>query len=89
MTVIVYSTPHCPKCAASKAVLKRHNVAFEEFDVSVDKERAREMVEKRRSVREAGEREVLMPVLDINGIIIEGFDRQKIEQALKEKGLLK
>ena len=89
MSVIVYSMPHCPKCAAAKAVLKRNKVAFEEFDVAADKEKAREMVEKRRSVREAGEREVMIPVLDIDGIIIEGFDRQKIEQALKEKGLLK
>lgn len=89
MTAIVYSMPHCPKCAAAKAVLKRHSVAFEEFDVTADKERAREMVKKRRSVREAGNREVMLPVLDIDGIVLEGFDRAKIEQALKEKGLLK
>ncbi len=89
MSVIVYSMPNCPKCAAAKVVLKRHGVAFEEFDVVEDKERAREMVEKRRSVREEGSREAMMPVVDIEGIIIEGFDRARIEQALKEKGLLK
>ena len=89
MSVIVYSMPHCPKCAAAKVVLRRYNVAFEEYDVVESKERAREMVEKRRSVREEGRREAMMPVVDIEGIVIEGFDRAKMEQALKEKGLLK
>ncbi|MCX6799291.1 MAG: NrdH-redoxin [Candidatus Diapherotrites archaeon] len=89
MPVIVYSMPNCPKCAAAKAVLKRYNVAFEEYDVVSDKEKAREMVEKRRSVREEGSREVGIPVLDIEGIILEGFDRAKMEAALKEKGLFK
>jgi len=88
MSVVVYSIPNCPKCAASKALLRRKGVPFEEFDVSEDKEKAREMIEKRRSVREADSREVMLPVLDIEGIIIEGFEREKIEAALKEKGLL-
>lgn len=89
MPVIVYSLPNCPKCAAARAVLKRYNVPFEEYDVVEDKEKAREMVEKRRSVRAAGSREVMMPLVDIAGIIIEGFDRQKMEKALREKGLLR
>ncbi len=89
MAVIVYSMPNCPKCAAAKAVLRRHNVPFEEYNVVEDKERAREMVEKRRSIRQEGSREVMIPLVDIEGAIIEGFDRQRIEQALKEKGLLK
>ena len=89
MTVTVYSLPNCPKCSAAKAVLKRNNVSFDEFDVVNDKEKAKEMVEKRRTVREEGSKEVMMPVLDIEGVIVEGFDRKKIEQALKEKGLVK
>jgi len=89
MRVIVYSLPNCPKCAAAKALLKRYSIPFEEYDVVDDKEKAREMVEKRRSVRPEGSKEVAMPLLDIGGIIIEGFDREKIEAALKEKGLLK
>ena len=89
MPVIVYSIPDCAKCAAAKAVLKRYNVSFQEFDVIADKERAREMVEKRRSARTEGSREVQLPVLDIEGIILEGFDREKILAALKEKGLVK
>ena len=87
MSVIVYSFPGCVKCRTAKALLKRLNVEFEEFDVMADKEKAKEMVQKRRTVREEGNREVELPVLDIDGIIIEGFKREKIEQAVKEKGL--
>ncbi len=84
MGVIVYSMPNCAKCRAAKALLKRLNVEFEEFDVMADKSKAREMIEKRRSVRTEGSTEVSFPVLDINGSIVEGFDREKIEKAVQE-----
>ena len=84
MAAIVYSIPNCVKCRAAKALLKQLGIAFEEYNVMADKEKAREMVEKRRSVREEGSREVQLPVLDINGTIIEGFDRAKIEEAVKK-----
>jgi len=86
MSVIVYSIPNCPKCRAAKALLKRLGVKFEEYDVTVDKEKAREMVEKRRAVRDADNREVELPVLDINGTILEGFKRSVIEEAVKKSG---
>ena len=89
MPVIVYSIPNCVKCRAAKALLDRLGVSFEEFDVMADKERAKEMVEKRRTVRQEGSREVQLPILDVAGTILEGFDRAKIEEAVKEKGLLK
>ncbi|MDP6671078.1 MAG: glutaredoxin domain-containing protein [archaeon] len=85
MGVIVYSIPGCVKCRTAKALLTRLNVEFEEFDVMADKAKAKEMVQKRRTVREEGNREVELPVLDIDGIIIEGFKREKIENAVKEK----
>jgi glutaredoxin len=88
MAVIVYSLPNCMKCSAAKALLKRKGVAFEEFDVKADREKAREMVEKRRAARPEGSTDVFFPVLDIEGTILEGFDKEKILAALKEKGLL-
>ncbi|MAG22184.1 MAG: NrdH-redoxin [Candidatus Diapherotrites archaeon] len=83
MGAIVYSIPNCAKCRAAKALLKRLGVEYEEFDVMADKEKAKEMVEKRRAVRTEDSKEVSLPVLDINGIIVEGFDRAKIEEAVK------
>ena len=72
--VTVYSTPTCPYCIRAKQFLKDSNVAFEDIDVSTDTEKAQEMVNK------SGQMGV--PVLDIDGEIVIGFDREKITQAL-------
>ena len=73
-TVKVYSTPTCPYCKMAKDYLKAKGVQFEEIDVSEDTARADEMV------KISGQMGV--PVLDIDGEIIVGFDRQKINKAL-------
>lgn len=73
--VIVYSTPTCPYCIRTKQFLNENNIAFENFDVSSDQERVEEMVKK------SGQMGV--PVLDIEGEIIVGFDKERIRQALK------
>jgi len=88
MSVIVYSISNCPKCAAAKALLKRKEIPFEEFNAQEDKENAKEMYAKREAAFPDGGKEIMMPVLDIDGKIIEGFDREKILAALKEKGLV-
>jgi glutaredoxin-like YruB-family protein len=73
-TVTVYSTPTCSWCYAVKDHLKSHQVSFAEVDVSVDAAKAREMVAK------SGQYGV--PVLDIDGQIVVGFDREKINALL-------
>lgn len=73
-SVIVYSTPTCPWCVRVKQFLKENNILFLEWDVSVDKLAADEMVKK------SGQMGV--PVLDIDGQIIVGFDKDKIKQLL-------
>ena len=74
MSVIVYSTTACPYCNMAKAYLKEKGVEFEAIDVSQNPEKAQEMIEK------SGQQGV--PVLDINGKIIIGFDKAKIDEAL-------
>ena len=73
--VIVYSTPSCPYCHAAKDYLKENKVKFKDIDVSKDQSKAQEMIEK------SGQMGV--PVLDIGGKIIVGFDREEIKKALK------
>jgi len=73
-TVIVYSTPTCSWCTAAKEHLKRNGITFEDIDVAADMTRAREMVSK------SGQYGV--PVLDIDGEIIVGFDRARIDTLL-------
>ncbi len=76
MTVIVYSTQTCPYCNMAKAYFKEKGIEFQDFDVSQDHDKAHEMIEK------SGQQGV--PVIDVNGKIIIGFDRAKIEEALKD-----
>ncbi|MDY6787017.1 MAG: glutaredoxin family protein [candidate division WOR-3 bacterium] len=72
--VKVYSTPTCPWCTRAKNYLKSNNVQFEDIDVSTDREKAMEMVKK------SGQQGV--PVIEINGQIIIGFDQNKIDNLL-------
>jgi len=74
VTVKVYSTPSCPYCTMAKKYLESKNVKYEEFDVSVDRSAAMEMV------RKSGQRGV--PVLDIDGDIVIGFDKDRIDSLL-------
>ena len=73
----VYSTPTCPYCVTLKNFLKEKGFEFEDIDVSQSQELLDEMVEK------SGQMGV--PVVDINGEIIIGFDREKIVKLLDIK----
>jgi glutaredoxin 3 len=75
MAVKVYSTPACPWCTVAKNYLKSKNVQFEDVDVSRNREAAMEMIQK------SGQRGV--PVLDINGSIIVGFDQATIDTLIR------
>ena len=76
--VIVYSTPTCPFCHHAKDFLKENNIKFTDVDVSTDQDKAKEMVEK------SGQMGV--PVLDIDGEIIVGFDKHKTTARVTEHG---
>lgn len=73
----IYSTPTCPYCVTLKNFLKENNLEFEDIDVSQDQAALDEMVEK------SGQMGV--PVSDINGEIVVGFDREKIVKLLDIK----
>jgi glutaredoxin-like YruB-family protein len=72
--VKIYSTPTCPWCIRTKQFLKDNNIVFEDIDVSSNQSAAEEMVQK------SGQMGV--PVLDIDGQIIVGFDKERIKTAL-------
>lgn len=75
--VIVYSTPTCPYCQHAKQFLKEQSVSYIECDVSRDKAKAEEMVKK------SGQMGV--PVIDIDGQILIGFNKTEIEKILHKK----
>ncbi len=72
--VIVFSTPTCSFCNAAKSYFRQKGVKFKDIDVSRDPAAARDMV------RRSGQQGV--PVIDIGGKLIVGFDRPKINHLL-------
>ena len=75
--VTIYSTPTCPWCHKAKDFMKENNVKFKDVNVAVDRTAAQEMIEK------SGQMGV--PVIDIGGKIIVGFDIPAFKKALKLK----
>ena len=73
--VLMYSTPTCPFCKMAKEFLKDKKIAFKDLNVAEDDKARSDMIEK------SGQMGV--PVLDINGTIIIGFDKEAIKKALK------
>jgi glutaredoxin-like YruB-family protein len=72
--VIVYSGPGCPACGTAKAYLRRRGINFREVDIARDQHAAQSLV--RRSGQMA------VPQIDIDGHLIVGFDRAKIDRIL-------
>ena len=77
MKVTVYSTQACPWCVKLKDWLNEHKIAFKDIDVSKDETAAMEMVAK------SGQMGV--PVTDIDGNIVVGFDVDELKKRLKIK----
>ena len=72
--VTVYSTPTCPYCIKVKQFLQDNNITFEHFDVAADQAKAEEMAKKTGQMG--------VPVIDIDGEIVVGFDKEKLQQLL-------
>ena len=72
--VIIYSTPACVYCKIAKDWLNEHSVPFTEYDVAEDAEKREEMMEKTG--------QMAVPVIDIEGEIVIGFDKAKLSALL-------
>lgn len=71
----IYTTPTCPWCRKTKEWLKAKKIPYQEIDVAADQKAAEEMIKK------SGQGGV--PVLDIGGKIVVGFDPEGVQKALK------
>ena len=74
MNVTLFTTPTCPYCHTLKQFLIDHNIVFKEVDASKNESVREELI------RLTGKLEV--PVLEIDGQVIAGFDREKIVKLL-------
>jgi len=80
--VTVYSTPWCAFCKTEKQYLEHLGVAFVAKDVEEQPEAMAELDAK------LGGNFTGVPVTDICGEIVTGFDRRKIDELLKQNGLV-
>ncbi len=80
--VIIYSTTWCAFCKTEEQYLQKLGVEYVKKDVEEDKEAYEELMEK------IGGNFQGVPVTDIAGEIVLGFNRPKIDEALKEKELI-
>jgi len=80
--VIIYSTTWCAFCKTEKQYLDKLGVAFVEKDVEEDKEAYEELMAKNGGAFQG------VPVTDIAGELVLGFDRRKIDDLLKQKNLV-
>lgn len=72
--VKIYSTPTCVYCKMAKEFFKKNNVQYEEANVAEDQKAREEMVEKSHQLG--------VPVIDVNGKIMVGFNEANLREAL-------
>jgi glutaredoxin 3 len=75
MAVTIYTTPTCAYCTKAKQYFREKQVPFTEYNVAQDQRRAEEMM------RKSGQMGV--PVIDVHGKIIVGFNQPELERALR------
>jgi glutaredoxin 3 len=73
----IYSTPTCPYCEMAKEYFKELNLEYEDYDVTQDEKAQEEMIAKSHQLG--------VPVIDIDGTIIVGFNKAAIDEVLKNK----
>jgi len=72
--VRIYTTPTCPYCKMAKKFLQDNKVAYQELNVAEDKKALDEMLKRSKQLS--------VPVIDIDGQIIIGFNMPQIKQRL-------
>ncbi len=74
-SIKIYTTPSCVYCKMAKDFFSKNNLKYQEFDVFQDLKAREEMIEKSGQLG--------VPVIDVDGQIILGFDRPKLTELLE------
>lgn len=80
--VIVYSTSWCGACRAARSWLNSHGVPFVDKDIEKDARAAAELMQK---AKQAGISASGVPVIDVRGTLIQGFDPDRLTALLGDK----
>ncbi len=76
-SITVYSTPTCVYCNLAKNFFKSSGFEYKDFNVATDLDKRKEMIDKTGQMG--------VPVIDINGTVVVGFDEDKIRTTLGVK----
>lgn len=71
MIAKIYTTPICPQCEKAKQFLEEKGIAYDVIDAS----------ENPDIFKRAGHK--MVPIIEIGDTLLIGFDKKKIEEALK------
>jgi glutaredoxin 3 len=71
----IYTTSTCPWCMKTKEFFKENHIKYDEANVGTNEEARNQMFEKSGQLG--------VPVIDVNGTIIVGFDKNALKKALK------
>ena len=72
--VTIYSTPTCHFCGEAKKFMKEHNISYTEYNVATDLEKRKERIDRSSQMG--------VPVSDIDGKILVGFEENRLAEAL-------
>lgn len=72
--VIIYSTPTCVYCKMAKDFFQKNGIAYEEHNVAEDAKAREDMFSKSHQMG--------VPVIDVDGSIVVGFDKRNLESLL-------
>ncbi len=72
--VEIYSTPVCKYCGLAKDFFKKNNISYTEYNVAADQQKKEEMIEKSGQLG--------VPVIDVGGDIVVGFDEAVLRDLL-------
>ncbi|MDP3729430.1 MAG: glutaredoxin domain-containing protein [bacterium] len=76
-SVIIYSTPTCVYCKIAKEYFKANTIPYIEHNVAEDEKAREDMVKKSGQLG--------VPVIDINGVVVVGFNKREVEKLLGQK----
>lgn len=79
--IIIYSTTWCAFCKTEKQYLDKLGIKYIEKDIEANKDAYEELMEKSQGGYQG------VPVTDIAGSLVLGFDRRKIDSLIQEKGI--
>jgi len=72
--VVIYSTPTCPYCKRAKDYFTQKGIAYTDYNVAEDREKAKEMIQKSKQMG--------VPVIIVDDEVLVGFNQAKLDSLL-------